>query len=232
MSKTIQHGQVARESVLRGIDFLADAVKITEGPRGRNIILGQRGLGQSPKVTRDGVTVSNYADPFDPTEQLGADLIREAAQKTDNAVGDGTTASIVLAQAMIHAGFVLIDAGANPMAMGRGIHKTTEAVINRLKAMAQIVDINLNSDKVIQVATVSAHGDVEIGKLVANAVAQAGKDGVVTAEPSSTATSSKSPSRSSKCATGVWKSRARASPLDPIGPRFGSWNGRPKFSHT
>ena len=186
MSKTIQHGQVARESVLRGIDFLADAVKITEGPRGRNIILGQRGLGQSPKVTRDGVTVSNYADPFDPTEQLGADLIREAAQKTDNAVGDGTTASIVLAQAMIHAGFVLIDAGANPMAMERGIHKTTEAVINRLKALAQIVDINLNSDKVIQVATVSAHGDVEIGKLVANAVAQAGKDGVVTAEPSST----------------------------------------------
>ena len=186
MSKTIQHGQVARESVLRGIDFLADAVKITEGPRGRNIILGQRGLGQSPKVTRDGVTVSNYADPFDPTEQLGADLIREAAQKTDNAVGDGTTASIVLAQAMIHAGFVLIDAGANPMAMERGIHNTTEAVINRLKALAQIVDINLNSDKVIQVATVSAHGDVEIGKLVANAVAQAGKDGVVTAEPSST----------------------------------------------
>src|ERR1700674_5643690 len=128
MSKNIQHGKDARDALLRGIDFLADAVKITEGPRGRNCILGQRALGQSPKVTRDGVTVSNYADPSDPTEQLGADLVREAAQRTDNAVGDGTTASIVLAQSMIHTGFDLIEAGANPMAMERGIHKATSAV--------------------------------------------------------------------------------------------------------
>src|ERR1035437_8491471 len=136
MSKTIQHGKEAREALLRGIDFLADAVKITEGPRGRNCILGQRVLGQSPKVTRDGVTVANYADPSDPTEQLGADLVREAAQKTDNAVGDGTTAAIVLAQSMIHEGFRLIDAGANPMAMERGIHKATDAIIARLTQMA------------------------------------------------------------------------------------------------
>jgi chaperonin GroEL len=182
MSKTIQHGDTARQSILRGVDFLADAVKITEGPRGRNCILGQRALGQSPKVTRDGVTVSNYADPMDTTEQLGADLVREAAQKTDNSVGDGTTAAIVLAQAMIHAGFDLIKDGANPMAMERGIHKATEAVIARLQKMA----VEVSGEKVFQVATVSAHGDAEIGKLVATAVEKAGKDGVVTAEPSST----------------------------------------------
>lgn len=182
MSKLIQHGKEARDAVLRGVDFLADAVKITEGPRGRNIILGQRALGQSPKCTRDGVTVSNYADPSDPTEQLGADLVREAAQKTDNAVGDGTTASIVLSQAMVHAGFELIDAGANPMAMERGIHKATDALVKRLRAMA----VEVSGEKIFQVATVSAHGDVEIGRLVADAVAKAGKDGVVTAEPSST----------------------------------------------
>ena len=101
MSKLIRHKKDARDAVMRGVDFLADAVKITEGPRGRNILLGQRAIGQSPKCTRDGVTVSNYADPSDPTEQLGSDLVREAAQKTDNAVGDGTTASIVLAQAWL-----------------------------------------------------------------------------------------------------------------------------------
>ena len=183
MSKVIKHGADARSALLRGVDFLADAVKITEGPRGRNCILGQRALGQSPKVTRDGVTVSNYADPSDPTEQLGADLIREAAQKTDNAVGDGTTASIVLAQAMIHAGFDMIDAGANPMAMERGIHKAVSAIVLRLCQMA----VPVEGEKVFQVATVSAHGDTEIGKLVADAVNKAGKDGVVTAEPSSTA---------------------------------------------
>lgn len=182
MSKIIRHGKDAREALLRGIDFLADAVKITEGPRGRNCILGQRALGQSPKVTRDGVTVSNYADPSDPTEQLGADLVREAAQKTDNAVGDGTTASIVLAQAMIHAGFDLIDKNANPMAMERGIHKATDAVVSQLRKMA----VAVTPEKILQVATVSAHGEIEIGRLVAEAVRKAGKDGVVTAEPSST----------------------------------------------
>jgi chaperonin GroEL len=182
MSKFILHDQPAREALLRGVDFLANAVKITEGPRGRNVILGQRMLGQSPKCTRDGVTVSNYADPSDPTEQLGADLVREAAQKTDNAVGDGTTASIVLAQAMVHAGFNLIQSSANPMAMERGIHKSTEAIVGQLRTMA----VETTPEKVFQVATVSAHGDVTIGRLVADAVHQAGKDGVITVEPSST----------------------------------------------
>jgi len=182
MSKDIRHGTDARQALMRGVDFLADAVKITEGPRGRNCILGQRALGQSPKVTRDGVTVSNYADPSDPTEQMGADLIREAAQKTDNAVGDGTTAAIVIAQSMIHAGFHAISNGANPMAMERGIHKATTAVIDQLQDMA----VRVEGKQLFQVATVSAHGDTSIGQLVAGAVEKAGRDGVVTAEPSST----------------------------------------------
>src|ERR1019366_9902911 len=121
MSKKVSFGEDARVALLKGIDFLVDAVALTEGPRGRNCILGQRAMGQTPKVTRDGVTVCNYTDPSDPTEQLGADLVREACQKTDNMVGDGTTCTAVLARAMIHSGFELIASGANPMAMGRGI---------------------------------------------------------------------------------------------------------------
>lgn len=185
MSKTVLHDLEAREAILKGVDFLADVVKITEGPRGRNVILGQRSFNQSPKCTRDGVTVANYVDPTDVNFQLGADLIREAAQKTDNAVGDGTTASIVLAQQMIHTGFALINDTqdpANPMAMERGIHKATEAVIRSLRAMA----VKVSGDKVFQVATVSAHGDAEIGRLVAEAIERAGTYGVVTAEPSTT----------------------------------------------
>ena len=182
MSKTITHGKDARDAIMRGVDFLADAVKITEGPRGRNIILGQRALGQSPKVTRDGVTVCNYVDAAEPTEQLGTDLVREAAQKTDNAVGDGTTASIVLAQALIRSGFQFINDGANPMAIERGIHKSVDAITKRLRSMA----IDVTPEKIFQVATVSAHGDTIIGQLVADAVQKAGRDGVVTAEPSST----------------------------------------------
>lgn len=182
MSKTIMHGKEARDLVLKGVNFLADAVCITEGPRGRNIILGQRGLGQSPKCTRDGVTVSNYADPSNPTMQMGADLVREAAQRTDNAVGDGTTASIVLSRAMIQKGFKLIDAQANPMAMERGMRKASDAVIKQLQKTAIEVDYK----KICQVATVSAHGDQEIGDLVAKAVDMAGKNGIVSAEPSST----------------------------------------------
>jgi chaperonin GroEL len=182
MSKHILHGKDARDAVLRGVDILANVVKLTEGPRGLNIVLGQRRLGQSPKISRDGVTAANYTDTEDPTEQMGADLLREAAQKTDNVVGDGTTATITLAQSMVHAGFELITTGANPMAIERGIHKATDAVVSRLREMA----VDVDGDKVFQVATVSAHGEIEIGRLVADAVQKAGKDGVVTAEPSST----------------------------------------------
>lgn len=183
MSKVILHGKPAREKLLKGVDFLADAVKITEGPRGQNCILGQRLLGQTPKVTRDGVTVSNYSDPDDAVEQMGADLVREAAQKTDNAVGDGTTATVVLAQSMIHSGFDLLDKDANPLAIERGIRKAVEVIISRLKSMA----IDADEEKIFNVATVSAHGDVEIGRLVADAIKSAGRDGIVTAEPSTNA---------------------------------------------
>ena len=187
MSKNILHGKAAREAILRGVDFLVDAVALTEGPRCRCCVLGQRAIGQSPRITRDGVTTANYADPSDPVEQMGADLIREACQKTDNTVGDGTTCTSVLARAMIHAGFKLIDEGANPLAMERGIQKATDAVINRLHKMAIT---SIDDEKVFQIATVSAHGDTYIGHLVADAVTKAGKDGVVTVEPSSTSDTS------------------------------------------
>lgn len=183
MSKLVTFGLAAQDAIMRGVDFLVDPVALTEGPRGLNILLGQRALGQSPKCTRDGVTVCNYVDPTDPVEQMGADLIREACQKTDNIVGDGTTCTAVLARAMIHTGFDLIRGGSNPLAMERGIHKATDLVIKRLRKMA----VEVSGEKVFQVATVSAHGDTEIGLLVAQAVEKAGKDGIVTAEPSVTA---------------------------------------------
>lgn len=182
MSKITMYGEPARAALLRGVDFIVDAVALTEGPRGRICILGQRALGQTPKCTRDGVTVANYVDPLDSTEQMGSDLIREACQKTDNMVGDGTTSTAVLSRDMIHTGFDLISAGANPMAMERGIHRATNAVIDQLYKMAVTVD----NEKIRQVATVSAHGDSVIGSLVARAISVAGKDGIVTAEASST----------------------------------------------
>lgn len=182
MSKIVLMGKEAREAILRGIDFLANPVKVTEGPRGRNVLLGQRAMGQSPRVSKDGVSVCNYVDPADPIEQIGADLIREAAQKTDNAVGDGTTAAITIAHAMIHEGFDLIVGGANPMAMERGIRKATDAVIEHVRKIATPV----NDEGIFRVATVSAHGDEIVGRLVAEAVKKAGPDGIVTAEPSST----------------------------------------------
>lgn len=182
MGKIVKFEMDAWAALLRGVDLLADTVKVTEGPRGRNVILGQRSFGQSPRITRDGVSVANYVDPTDPIEQMGADLIREAAQKTDNAVGDGTTASITLAQAMISTGFKYIKSGSNPMAMDRGIRKAVVQVTDRLRRMA----VKTDPEKIRQVATVSAHGDAEIGTLVADAVVKAGVEGVVTAEPSST----------------------------------------------
>lgn len=182
MSKIVKFDEDARAGLLRGVDFIAQPVALTEGPRGRCVILGQRALGQSPKCTRDGVTVCNYLDPTDAIEQLACDLLREASQKTDITVGDGTTATIVLAAAMIHCGFDFISKGSNPIAMERGIHKATDAVIQQMQRMAVAVE----GEKVFQVATVSAHGDATIGRLVAEAIEKAGRDGIVTAEPSST----------------------------------------------
>lgn len=182
MSKIVKHGADARDAIMRGVNLIADAVCLTEGPRGRTAILGQRALGQTPRVSRDGVSVANYVDCSDPTEQLGSDLVREASQKTDSAVGDGTSATITLARAMIQSGFDFIKNGANPIAVERGIHLAVAAVIAEIRRTAVIVD----DHKIFQVATVSAHGDAEIGRLVADAVIKAGPDGVVTSELSST----------------------------------------------
>jgi chaperonin GroEL len=182
MSKTVKHGAEARDAILRGVNFIVDAVALTEGPRGRTAILGQRQLGQTPRVSRDGVSVANYVDCSDPTEQLGSDLIREASQKTDSSIGDGTSATAILARAMIQSGFDFIKNGANPMAIERGVRKAVDVVISEIDH----VSIPTDNLKIFQVATVSAHGDVEIGKLVADAIIKAGPDGVVTSELSST----------------------------------------------
>jgi chaperonin GroEL len=182
MPKRVLVGNAAQIAIMRGVEFLVEPVALTEGPRGRNCIMGQRGLGQSPKCTKDGVTVCNYVDPEDAVEQMGADLIREASQKTDNVVGDGTTATAVLARALLRQGFVEIAGGANPMAMERGIRRATEVVIEHVRQSAVQIDEN----GAFKVATVSAHGDEYIGHLVADAVAKAGKEGIVTAEPSAT----------------------------------------------
>ena len=176
MSKQVKHGADARDALLRGVNLIADAVCITEGPRGRTAILGQRSQGQTPRVSRDGVSVANYVDCSDPTEQLGSDLIREASQKTDNVVGDGTTATIILARDMIQSGFDFIKDGANPMAVERGIRRAVDAVVAAIARTA----IPSDSLKLFQVATVAAHGDAEIGQLVEDAIANAGPDGVVT----------------------------------------------------
>jgi len=182
MSKTVKFGQESKDAILRGVNLIADAVALTEGPRGRTAILGQRALGQTPRVTRDGVSVANYVDCSDPTEQLGSDLVREASQKTDNSVGDGTSATITLARDMVQSGFEFLKNGANPMAVERGIHRAVAAVIAEIQRVAIPVDAN----KIFQVAMVAAHGDAEIGKLVAAAVVKAGPDGVVTSDLSST----------------------------------------------
>lgn len=180
MPKTIIHGKDSREAILRGVNVLADAVKVTLGPKGRNVVIGQRlkGVyGESPKVTKDGVTVANCVDPTDPKEQIGSDLIREAAQNTVESSGDGTTTSITLAQAMCKAGVRFIDEqGANPIAVKRGMDKATAQIIETIKQMATPVV----GDMVLQVATISANGDADIAKLVTDGVMKVGSDGVLT----------------------------------------------------
>jgi len=180
MPKKILYGVEAREALVRGVDFLANAVKVTLGPQGRVVVMSRRNIGQSPQVTKDGVTVSNHCDPIDPFEQLGSDLAREAAQKTVEHAGDGTTTSVVLAQAMVHAGIAELNKGASPAELERGIRAAVDAVTVELDRMALPAD----GERLAQVATISANGDQEIGRLVHEAIKRVGKDGVMTCEES------------------------------------------------
>ena len=180
MAKQIVYGEQSRQAVLRGVNQLANAVKVTLGPKGRNVVLDRK-FG-SPTITKDGVTVAKEIDLKDPLENMGAQMVREVASKTSDTAGDGTTTATVLAQAIYREGAKNVAAGANPMDIKRGIEKAVEAITAELKKMAKPVSGNM----VAQVGTISANNDETIGKIIADAMDKVGKDGVITVEEAKT----------------------------------------------
>lgn len=180
MAKQIFYQEIARKRLKNGVDKLANAVKITLGPKGRNVVL-DKGFGV-PTITNDGVTIAKEIELEDKVENLGAEIIKEVASKTNDVTGDGTTTATVLAQAIISEGLKNVTAGANPLAIKRGIEKGTEAVIDFLKKIAKQIT---GKTEIIQVATISAE-DAELGNMIAEVVEEVGKDGVVTIEESQT----------------------------------------------
>jgi chaperonin GroEL len=180
MAKQIVHGEQSRAAILRGVNQLADAVKITLGPKGRNVVLG-KAYG-SPTITKDGVTVAKEIDLKDSMENMGAQMVREVASKTSDVAGDGTTTATVLAQAIYREGVKTVAAGANPMALKRGIDKAVERATTAIKKLSKPVA----GDMIAQVGTISANGDAAIGELIAEAMAKVGKDGVITVEDAKT----------------------------------------------
>jgi len=180
MAKQVIYGTESRAAILRGINQLADTVKITLGPRGRNVVIDKR-FG-SPTITKDGVTVAKEIELKDPLENMGAQMVREVASKTSEVAGDGTTTATVLAQAIFREGVKTVAAGANPMALRRGIDKAVERAMEEIQRLAKPV----KGDAVAQVGTISANGDAAIGGIIASAMEQVGKDGVITVEESRT----------------------------------------------
>src|ERR1700749_4876248 len=176
MAKQVIHGEESRAAILRGVNQLADAVKITLGPKGRNVVLDKK-FG-SPTITKDGVTVAKEIELKDPLENMGAQMVREVASKTSDTAGDGTTTATVLAQAIYREGAKNVVAGANPMDIKRGIEKAVEAVTAEIKKMSK----NVSGNMVAQVGTISANNDETIGKIIAEAMEKVGKDGVITVE--------------------------------------------------
>jgi chaperonin GroEL len=180
MAKQIIYGEQSRQAILRGVNQLADAVKVTLGPKGRNVVLDKK-FG-SPTITKDGVTVAKEIDLKDPLENMGAQMVREVASKTSDTAGDGTTTATVLAQAIYREGARNVVAGANPMELKRGIEKAVEAIVEEVKKMSRPVSGNM----VAQVGTISANSDATIGKIIAEAMDKVGKDGVITVEEAKT----------------------------------------------
>jgi chaperonin GroEL len=180
MAKQIIYGEQSRQAILRGVNQLADAVKVTLGPKGRNVVLDKK-FG-SPTITKDGVTVAKEIDLKDPLENMGAQMVREVASKTSDTAGDGTTTATVLAQAIYREGARNVVAGANPMELKRGIEKAVEVIVEEVKKMSRPVTGNM----VAQVGTISANSDAQIGKIIADAMDKVGKDGVITVEEART----------------------------------------------
>src|SRR3982075_4085460 len=191
MAKQIVHGEESRQAILRGVNLLADAVKVTLGPKGRNVVIEKK-FG-SPTITKDGVTVAKEIELKDSMENMGAQMVREVASKTSDVAGDGTTTATVLAQSIFREGVKTVAAGANPMALKRGIEKAVTAICGKLDKNGDRVPGFLDSlskpvtgDMIAQVGTISANNDETIGKIIAEAMKKVGKDGVITVEESKT----------------------------------------------
>src|SRR5438105_8915090 len=180
MAKQIIYGAESRQAILRGVNQLADAVKVTLGPKGRNVVLDKK-FG-SPTITKDGVTVAKEIELKDPLANMGAQMVREVASKTSDIAGDGTTTATVLAQAIYREGVKNVVSGANPMDIKRGIDRAVEKVIEGLKSQSKQV----TSKMIAHVGTISANSDAEIGKFSADAMEKVGKDGVITVEEAKT----------------------------------------------
>jgi chaperonin GroEL len=176
-AKIIQYDEEARKSILRGVNTLADAVKITLGPKGRNVILDKT-FG-SPTVTKDGVTVAKEIELEDKFENMGAQMVREVASKTSDVAGDGTTTATILAQAIYREGAKTVAAGSNPMDVKRGIEKAVEIVVGELKKLSKPTK---DQKEITQVGTISANNDETIGEIIAEAMGKVGKEGVITVE--------------------------------------------------
>jgi chaperonin GroEL len=191
MAKQIVHGEESRQAILRGVNVLADAVKVTLGPKGRNVVIEKK-FG-SPTITKDGVTVAKEIELKDSMENMGAQMVREVASKTSDVAGDGTTTATVLAQAIFREGVKTVAAGANPMALKRGIEKAVTSICgkldkegNRVNGFLDTLSKPVTGDMIAQVGTISANNDETIGKIIAEAMKKVGKDGVITVEESKT----------------------------------------------
>src|SRR5690554_5167011 len=180
MAKKIIFGEQARKALEVGVNAVADAVKVTLGPKGRNVVL-ERKFG-SPTITNDGVSIAREIELSDPFENMGAQLLKEVATKTNDVAGDGTTTATVLAQAMIREGLKNVAAGANPMVLRKGIHKAVEVAVEEIRKISKTIE---SKESVAQVASISA-ADAEIGGLIADAMEKVGNDGVITVEDSQT----------------------------------------------
>jgi chaperonin GroEL len=180
MAKQIVYSEASRQAILRGVNQLADCVKVTLGPKGRNVVLEKKFGG--PTITKDGVTVAKEVELKDPLENMGAQMVREVASKTSDVAGDGTTTATILAQAIYREGVKAVAAGANPMALKRGIEKSVEVATEEVKKLSKPV----SGDMIAQVGTISANSDSTIGKIIADAMKKVGKDGVITVEESKT----------------------------------------------
>ena len=182
MAKQIVYSETSRQAILRGVNQLADAVKVTLGPKGRNVVLEKKFGG--PNITKDGVTVAKEIELKDPLENMGAQMVREVASKTSDVAGDGTTTATILAQSIFREGVKAVAAGANPMALKRGIEKAVEVAIEEVKKLSKPV----SGAMIAQVGTISANSDSTIGNIIADAMKKVGKDGVITVEESKSKT--------------------------------------------